>query len=94
MTQKTKSVFLSLGLAALVAGCGSPSNISKEADHDRANVKMESRLDIQQMFEIICPRGPEPRGPAGVFLRFLREKRDRNLQRSVEFRKGSLYAKA
>ena len=45
MTPKIKSVVLSLGLAALVAGCGHPSNISKEADHGIANAKMESMLD-------------------------------------------------
>ena len=45
MTPKIKSVVLSLGLAALVAGCGHPSNISKEADHGIANAEMESMLD-------------------------------------------------
>src|SRR5713226_4148833 len=45
MTPKTKSVVLSLGLAALVAGCGHPSNISKEADYGIANARMESMLD-------------------------------------------------
>ena len=45
MTPKTKTVVISLGLAALVAGCGSPSNISKETDHGIANVKMESMFD-------------------------------------------------
>ena len=45
MIPKTKSVVLSLGLAALVAGCGRPSNISKEADHGIAGAKMESMLD-------------------------------------------------
>jgi hypothetical protein len=36
-----------------------------------------TKLGIQRMFAIIYPRGPEPRGAAGVLLRFLREKRDR-----------------
>jgi hypothetical protein len=42
MTPKTRRVLISLGLAALVAGCGSPSDTSKEADHGIANAKMES----------------------------------------------------
>ena len=44
MTPKTKSAILSLGLAALLAGCGHPSNISKDTDRI-ANAKMESLLD-------------------------------------------------
>src|SRR6267143_2684001 len=47
MTPRIKSVFLSLGLAALVAGCGRPSNISKEPEHGIANGKMESMLDAK-----------------------------------------------
>jgi mono/diheme cytochrome c family protein len=45
MSPRTKSVILSLGLAALVAGCGHPSNISKETDRGVANARMESMLD-------------------------------------------------
>jgi len=47
MSSRTKSVILSLGLAALVAGCGHPSHISKDADHGIANAKMESRSDLK-----------------------------------------------
>jgi mono/diheme cytochrome c family protein len=43
MTLKTQSVLLSLGLAALLAGCGHPSS-STEQDHGLANGKMESML--------------------------------------------------
>jgi len=45
MTSKTKSVVLSLGLAALLSGCGHPSNISKEADSWHRHAKMESMPD-------------------------------------------------
>src|ERR1700716_4728701 len=47
MSSRTKSVILSLGLATLVAGCGHPSHISKDADHGIANAKMESRSDLK-----------------------------------------------
>ena len=47
MTPKTTSVVLSLGLAALVASCGHPSNISKEPEHGTANGKMEPMLDAK-----------------------------------------------
>ena len=46
MTPKTKSVVLSLGLAALVARCGRSPNISKEPERGIVNVKMESILDV------------------------------------------------
>src|SRR5713101_4043301 len=61
MTPKTKSVVLSLGLAALVAGCGHPSNISKEADYGIANARMESMLDSKAdspVHTIVMPPGP------------------------------------
>jgi mono/diheme cytochrome c family protein len=67
MTQKTKSVILSLGLAALLAGCGHPSNISKEADHGIANAKMESMLDSKTdspVHTIVMPHD-EPMFPPG-----------------------------
>jgi mono/diheme cytochrome c family protein len=67
MTAKTKSVVLSLGLAALVSGCGHPSNISKEADHDLANAKMESTLDSKAdspVHTIVMPHD-EPVFPPG-----------------------------
>jgi hypothetical protein len=44
MTPITKSVVLSLGLAALLAGCGHPSNISKDTDRI-ADARMESMRD-------------------------------------------------
>src|SRR5216684_5969588 len=47
MTPKTKSLVLSLGLATLVAGCGRPSNVSKETDQGIANAKMESTSDLK-----------------------------------------------
>jgi len=67
MTPKIKSVVLSLGLAALVAGCGHPSNISKEADHGIANAKMESMLDSKgdsSVHTIVMPHD-EPVFPPG-----------------------------
>jgi len=66
MTPKTKSVVLSLGLAALVAGCGHPSNISKEADDGIANAKMESMLDSPDnpVHTIVMPHD-EPVFPPG-----------------------------
>src|SRR4029077_1676705 len=47
MVQKKKSTVLALGLAALIAGCGRPSNVSKEPDHDITNARMESKLDAK-----------------------------------------------
>src|SRR6266853_4601538 len=67
MTPKTKSVVLSLGLAALVAGCGHPSNISKEADYGIANARMESMLDAKPdnpVHTIVMPHD-EPVFPPG-----------------------------
>src|SRR3981081_1239125 len=45
MTPKIKIVVLSLGLAALVVGCGHPPNVTKEADHGIAIATMESMPD-------------------------------------------------
>src|SRR6266852_797292 len=45
MAPKTKNALFSLGLTALVAGCGPSSNISKEADHEITNATMGSMLD-------------------------------------------------
>jgi mono/diheme cytochrome c family protein len=67
MTSKTKSVVISLGLAALVAGCGSSSNTSGETDHGIANVKMESMLDSKPddpVHTIVMPHD-EPVFPPG-----------------------------
>jgi len=68
MTPKTKSVVLSLGLAALFAGCGRPSNISEEPEHGIANGKMESMLDVKPdnpVHTIVMPHDepPFPPGP-------------------------------
>src|SRR6266550_5918045 len=67
MTAKTKSVFLLLGLAALVTGCGHPSNISQEADHGIANAKIKSMLDSKAdspVHTIVLPHD-EPVFPPG-----------------------------
>ena len=67
MTTKTKSVVLSLGLAALVSGCGHLSNIPKEADHGIASAKMESMLDSKAdspVHTIVMPHD-EPVFPPG-----------------------------
>jgi len=67
MTPRIKSVVLSLGLAALVAGCGRPSNISKEPEHGIANGKMESMLDANPdnpVHTIVMPHD-EPLFPPG-----------------------------
>ena len=68
MTPKIKSVVLSLGLAALVAGCGHSSNINKESGRGNANEKMESMLDskpdnpvhtiVLPHYEPVFPPGP------------------------------------
>src|ERR1700737_593769 len=67
MTPRIKSVVLSLGLAALVAGCGSSSNISSEADHRVANAKMELMRDSKPdspVHTIVMPHN-EPVFPPG-----------------------------
>src|ERR1700724_4334493 len=67
MTQRIKSVVLSLGLAALVAGCGSSSNISSEADHRIAKAKMELMPDSKPdspVHTIVMPHD-EPVFPPG-----------------------------
>ena len=68
MWPRIKNGFLSLGLAALVAGCGHSSNISKEPEHGLANAKMESMLDVKPdspvhtivmpHYEPVFPPGP------------------------------------
>ena len=67
MTQKTKTLVLALGLGVFVAGCGHPSNISKEADHRIANPKMELMLDSKAdspVHAIVMPHD-EPAFPPG-----------------------------
>jgi mono/diheme cytochrome c family protein len=66
MTPKTKSAILSLGLAALLAGCGHPSNISKDTDRI-ANAEMEPVLDSKAdspVHTIVMPHD-EPAFPPG-----------------------------
>src|SRR6266404_1957637 len=67
MTLKTKGAVLSLGIAALFAGCGHPSNISTEAAHGVANARMESMLDSNgdiPVHTIVMPHD-EPVFPPG-----------------------------
>ena len=67
MTPKTKSLVLSLGLAALLAGCGHPSNFSKEADHHIAGAKMGSMLysNVDSPVHTIVMPHDEPAFPPG-----------------------------
>jgi mono/diheme cytochrome c family protein len=68
VTPKLKSVVLSLGLAALLAGCGHSSNINKESERGNANGKMDSMLDskpdnpvhtiVLPHYEPVFPPGP------------------------------------
>jgi mono/diheme cytochrome c family protein len=70
MTPKTKSAIFSLGLAVLLAGCGHPSNISKEADRDIAKARVESMLDSKAdspVHTIVMPHD-EPVFPPGPGL--------------------------
>jgi DNA-binding transcriptional LysR family regulator len=62
--------------AGLGVGFVSRRAIQKEIKLDTLREVHITKLRFQRTFSIIYPRGPEPRGAAGVFLRFLREKRD------------------
>ncbi len=62
--------------AGLGVGFVSRRAIQKEIKLDTLREAHIANLGILRTFAIIHPRGPEPRGAAGVFLRFLREKRD------------------
>lgn len=67
MTQKTKTLVLALGLGVLVAGCGHPSNISKETAHGMANARMESMIDSKAdnpVHTVVMPHD-EPVFPPG-----------------------------
>jgi mono/diheme cytochrome c family protein len=67
MAPRIKNVFLSVGLAALAAGCGGPSSISKEPEHGSANGKMESMLDSKPdnpVHTVVMPHD-EPVFPPG-----------------------------
>jgi len=45
MVPKKKSAVLAFGIAVLIAGCGRPSNVAKQPDHDMTNATMELMLD-------------------------------------------------
>lgn len=45
MVPKKKSTVLAFGLAVLIAGCGRPSNVAKQPDHDMRNATMELMPD-------------------------------------------------
>jgi mono/diheme cytochrome c family protein len=67
MTPKLNSVVLSLGLVALVAGCGHPSNVSKEPGHSITNARMETMRDSKPdnpVHSIVMPHD-EPVFPPG-----------------------------
>jgi len=69
MTKKTKTLILALGLGVLVAGCGHPSNISKETAHGMANARMESMIDSKAdnpVHTVVMPHDEPvfPPGPA------------------------------
>ena len=67
MTKKTKTLALALGLGVLVAGCGHPSNISKETAHGMANARMESMIDSKAdnpVHTVVMPHD-EPVFPPG-----------------------------
>jgi hypothetical protein len=67
MTPRIKSVVLLVGIAALMAGCGRSSNISKEPEHGIANGKMDSMRDStpdSPVHTIVMPHD-EPLFPPG-----------------------------
>jgi len=61
MVPKMKGTVLALVLAALAAGCGHPSNVSKEADHSITNAKMPDNpvhTIVLPHYEPVFPPGP------------------------------------
>ena len=67
MTPKTKIMVFALGLAALLAGCGHSSHITKEADHGTADLRMEAMIDSKTdnpVHTIVMPHD-EPEFPPG-----------------------------
>jgi mono/diheme cytochrome c family protein len=67
MTPKTKIIVFALGLAALVAGCGHSSHITKETDHGTADLRMESMIDSKTdnpVHTIVMPHD-DPEFPPG-----------------------------
>jgi mono/diheme cytochrome c family protein len=68
MALRIKNVFLSLGLAALAAGCGHSSNNSNEPEHGSAHGKMQSMPDSKPdnpVHTIVLPHY-EPEFPPGT----------------------------
>jgi len=45
MVPEKKSTVLAFGLAVLIAGCGRPSNVAKQPEHDMTNATMELMPD-------------------------------------------------
>ena len=67
MSPKANILVLSLGLVALLAGCGRPANTSQQAAHGFARAKMESMLDSNAdspVHTIVLPHD-EPIFPPG-----------------------------
>jgi len=67
MSPKANILVLSLGLVALLAGCGRPANTSQQAARGFARVKMESMLDSNAdslVHTIVLPHD-EPIFPSG-----------------------------
>jgi len=62
--------------AGLGVGFVSRRSIQKEIKLDTLREAYVTKLNMRRTFTLIYPRGPEPRGAAGAFLRFLRDKRD------------------
>ena len=62
--------------AGLGVGFVSCRALEKELKLDTLREVHITNLAIQRISSIIYPRGPEPSGAAGVFLRFLRERSD------------------
>jgi mono/diheme cytochrome c family protein len=58
MRTKANILVLSLGLVALLCGCGHPANTSQQADHGIARATMDSMLDANadsQVHTIVMP---------------------------------------
>ena len=67
MIPKTEIMVFALGLAALAAGCGHSSHLTKEADHGTADLRMESMVDSKTdnpVHTIVMPHD-EPEFPPG-----------------------------
>ncbi len=67
MVPKKKSTVLALEIAVLIAGCGRPSNVAKQPDHDMTNATMELMPDSRSdnpIHTIVMPHD-EPMFPPG-----------------------------